>query len=65
MVISSPSSKTDVRKASSGSHSPSSTSSFFDEIKATLVLEDGTRFEGVAFGATESVAGEVGKDFKP
>lgn len=29
--------------------------------KATLVLEDGTKFEGFVFGSPTSVAGEVGK----
>ena len=27
--------------------------------KATLILEDGTKFEGFSFGATKSCSGEV------
>ena len=28
--------------------------------KATLILEDGTKFEGFSFGADKSVGGEIG-----
>ena len=28
--------------------------------KATLILEDGTQFEGFSFGAEENVSGEIG-----
>ena len=31
------------------------------ERKAFLVLEDGTKFEGVGFGASKSIGGEVGE----
>lgn len=32
-----------------------------NQVRAALVLEDGSRFAGLAFGAHRSVAGEVGK----
>lgn len=31
------------------------------ERRATLILEDGTEFQGFVFGSPTSVAGEVGK----
>ena len=32
-----------------------------EKVKATLFLEDGSKFEGFSFGAAQGVGGEVGK----
>ena len=34
-----------------------------ERVKATLYLEDGSKFEGYSFGAAQGVGGEVGMTF--
>ena len=40
---------------------PSSESNPKEKVKATLYLEDGTKFEGYSFGSNQGIGGEVGK----